>query len=91
MTGLLGRMLDRYCTEKRVRVSDYRMLIGTPEMKAKALRQIERRSKAAKAGWAKRRAIAAAARQGGDVQQAPGEAPQSVIAQPSRPSETNLG
>lgn len=55
----------RYWRERRVH-GDLRLLIGTAEQKAEALRQIQRRSEAAKRGWVKRRAaIAMEARRGG--------------------------
>jgi 5-methylcytosine-specific restriction endonuclease McrA len=51
----LGPMIHRYRPQCVVRVDDYRLLFGTLEQKAAVRQQIERRSRAAKAGWARRR------------------------------------
>lgn len=50
-----GKLISRYCQSYRVHVDDYRLLFATPAQRAAVVRQIEKRSQAAKAGWAKRR------------------------------------
>lgn len=50
-----GKLISRHCQQYRVHVADYRLLFATPEQRAVVLHQIEKRSRAAKAGWAKRR------------------------------------
>lgn len=51
-----GRLISRHSQSRRVCVEDYRLLFATtPKQRAAVLKQIEKRSQAAKAGWVKRR------------------------------------
>lgn len=72
---MTGKLISRYCQQYRVHVEDYRLLFATPEQRKVVLRQIEKRSRAAKAGWVKRRQALVAAAFGRDAEQARGDSP----------------